>query len=214
MWLIVSQMWFLYALLYVYVALVWINPKWFRKHCLSIAIFCLTSYICLAQGLHLIGITVPNFVYKNWLIEGFGFFSLGFVLNVYNDRFRVSNALLFSVIAVTTLFCLAERAFLGRDFGVNICTFPHAIALFIYGIQNPSSHQGYLQLLGKHCSMFVYILHPAVWHTMEKIYRVVHVDANMTALYLMPLIVLTVTILLSIACCRVQQQFSFSRNNA
>lgn len=214
MWFVVSQMWFLFALLYVYVALVFINPEWYRKHCHLIVFFCLTAYICLAQGLHIIGVTVPNYVYKNWMIEGFGFFSLGFVLHIYKDKFRVTNALLFCVVVSTTLLCLAERALLGRDFGVNVCSIPQSIALMLYALNNSGRHKGIIQLLGKTCSMFVYILHPAVWHTMEKIYQVANVDENMVALYVMPIIVLAVTVLLSIACYRVQQLLLYSKTNA
>jgi fucose 4-O-acetylase-like acetyltransferase len=88
------------------------------------------------------------------------------------------------------------------------------MALFVYAVLNPSRHQGYLQQLGKTCSMFVYILHPAVWHTMEKVYQMTNVDHNMMARYLMPIIVLALTVLLSIACYRVQQKLSCSKTNA
>ena len=77
-------------------------------------------YVCLAQGLHLAGIRVPNFVYKNWLIEGFGFFSLGFSLHLFGEKISLNNKSLIWIIATTIFLSIAERYYLGRDFGVNV----------------------------------------------------------------------------------------------
>ena len=199
MFFIVSQMWFLYALLYVYVVLVFLNPNWFRKHCLQIAIVCLLFYVCLAQGLHLAGIRVPNYVYKNWLIEGFGFFALGFSLHLFGEKISLNNKTLLWIIAITTVLSIAERYLLGRDFGVNICSIPQATALMLYAINNPDRHQGAIQRLGRDCSMMVYILHPAVWHTMDGIYKVLGITSNMPAQYIKPIIVAGLSILGALA---------------
>jgi len=195
MFFIVSQMWFLYALLYVYVALIFIDPEWLRKHCFVIAIVCLLLYICLAQGLHLAKIYVPNYVYKNWLIEGFGFFALGFSLRLFGEKISVSNTLLLCIIAITTLLSILERYLLGRDFGVNICSIPQATALMLYAINNPFKHEGVIQRLGRDCSMMVYILHSAIWHSMDGIYDVAGFTDNMPAQYLKPIFVVVLSIL-------------------
>lgn len=199
MFFVVSQMWFLYALLYVYVALIFLNQEWYRRNNLKIAIICLTLYVLLAQGLHIGGIHVPNFVYKNWLIEGFGFFTLGFVLHQHQDSVKVRNSVLLGIIALTSLLCLVERYLLGRDFGVNICSIPQVTALMLYAINNPSRHAGVIQRLGRDCSMMVYILHPAIWHSMDGIYQLVGIWDNMPAQYLKPIIVAGLSILFAIA---------------
>ena len=205
---IVSQMWFLYALLYVYIVFLWIGGKeWFKRYSLLITTVCLTLYVILAQGLHLAGISVPNFIYKNWLIEGIGFFSLGFVLH-QRPKNNVSNSVLLIVFFSFTLLSLLERYLLGRDFGVNICSIPQVIALFLYGINNPNKHKGVLQKLGKTCSMFIYILHPFVWHSLERIYCAMQVENNRLAMYIMPILVLGITITLSIACFKVQSKLN------
>lgn len=202
---IVSQMWFLWALLYVYILYLWIGgQEWYKRYSLHIVVVCLTLYVALAQGLHVAGISVPNFVYKNWLVEGLGFFTLGYVLHKYHDRIKVNNSMLIAIFLVFTLLSLVERYLLGRDFGVNICSIPQVIALFLYGVNNPKKHEGALQRLGKTCSMFVYILHPFVWHSLERVYEAIHIDNNMLALYLLPIFVLVTTFLLSMACYKVQ----------
>lgn len=201
MTVIVSQMWFLYALLYVYIVYMWLGGKeWYKRYSLIITTVCLVLYVVLAQGLHVAGISVPNYVYKNWLIEGLGFFTLGFILHQYQDRIKVGNVVLLATVFVFTILSLAERYLLGRDFGVNICSIPQVTALFLYGINNPTRHEGVLQKLGKTCSMFVYILHPFVWHSLERVYSAMHIENNSIALYLLPLLVLGITILLSLFC--------------
>ncbi len=204
---IVSQMWFLFALLYVYVVFLLIgSTNAYRKHSVHITTLCLILYVILAQGLHVAGVHVPNFVYKNWLIEGLGFFTLGFVIHQYQNRLNFDDRLLWTVIVVFSLLSLVERYLLGRDFGVNVCSFPQAIALFLYAINNPNKGEGAIQRLGKTCSMFVYILHPFVWHSLERVYTAIHVDNSMVALYLMPIFVLGITVILSIACYRIKQR--------
>lgn len=198
MFFVVSQLWFLYALLYVYIALIFLNQDWYRRNSRWIAIICITLYVLLAQGLHIGGIYVPNFVYKNWLIEGFGFFSLGFVLHQYQGRLRIGDGILLIMIVVTSVLSIVERYLLGRDFGVNIITIPQVFALFVYGVKNPTRHEGVIQKLGRDCSMMVYILHPAVWHTFEGIYSKVGLSDNNVALYLMPILVLGFSIIFSL----------------
>lgn len=91
-----------------------------------------------------------------------------------------------------------ELWFMGRDFGVNIVTIPQVFALFVYGLKNPQRHKGFIQCLGRDCSMLVYILHPAVWHLLERIYDSSGWNDNMPALYLMPVFVFAISIILAI----------------
>ena len=155
-------------------------------------------YVGLAQGMHLAGFHVPNLIYRNWLIEAFPYFMLGHWIHENQDKINISNSTLVAIIAVTTLLCWVERWYMGRDFGVNIVTIPQVFALFVYGVKNPERHEGAMQRLGRECSMLVYILHPAVWHSLEGIYDKIGWSDNMPALYLMPVLVLGISIVLSI----------------
>lgn len=163
-----------------------------------IAALLFVVYISLAQGAHLAGFSIPNMVYRNWLIEAFPYFMLGHWIHENQDKIIITNKTLLIVIAVTTLLCWVERWLMGRDFGVNIVTIPQVFALFVYGIKNPTRHEGVIQRLGRDCSMLVYILHPAVWHTFEGIYGKVGLSENNVALYLMPILVLGFSIIFSL----------------
>lgn len=86
---------------------------------------------------------------------------------------------------------------MGRDFGVNIVTIPQVFCMFLYAVNNPTLHKCTIQEIGKRYSMFVYIIHPAVWHGLEFIYAKVGLSNNMPALYAMPIIVVILTLIAS-----------------
>ena len=169
--IIVGQLWFLFALLYDYFAfgIIWKADK--IKFFYPISAALIVVYICMAQGAHLCGIKVPNMYYRNWLIEGLPFFFAGHWIHANQDKIRVSDKMLILVILVSTLLCLVERKIMGRDFGVNNMTFPQVFALFIYAVKYPDKHRGVIQEIGKRYSMWVYILHPFVFRSMDKFYH-------------------------------------------
>ena len=175
--IIVGQLWFLYALLYDYIAYVfiWKKSKIGRGYVISVILF--VMYICLAQGAHLCGIKVPNMYYRNWLIEGLPFFFAGHWIHANQEKIHISDKVLFLIVLASTLLCLVERRIMGRDFGVNIMTIPQVFALFIYAVEYPDRHRGLIQEIGKRYSMWVYILHPFVFMSMDKIYHHWSIDA-------------------------------------
>lgn len=197
--IIVEQMWFLFALLYDYIlfaAMEKMNWQLLSKIFIPIGI---GTYIVLAQGAHLRGVVIPNPIYRNFLIEGFPFFSLGYWLHRDEKQICMSNNFLYIMIAITTLLCPIERFLMKRDFGVNIVTFPQVIFIFLYCIKNPGKGENSrISILGLKYSMYVYIFHPMVWHSLEKIYKAMHISEDILAMYSMPLLCVTITILISI----------------
>ena len=169
-----SQLWFLFALLYVYVLYALVQRFNLYKFAYIFIPILILGYIVLAQGMHLAGKSVPNMIYKNFLFEGFPLFMLGHFLHYKEEKISnyFKNTTLLIMLIIFTLLCVLERFLLGRDFGVNICTFPQVTSLFILGMKNPSLFEhNLLRKLGTNLSMFVYIIHPFVWHTMEYGYK-------------------------------------------
>lgn len=199
--IIAGQLWFLFALLYVYLIFAFVQRFNLYKLAYILIPILMIGYIVLAQGMHLVGKSIPNMLYRNFLFEGFPFFMLGHFLHYKEERIcnYFKNPVLLILLIAFTLMCVLERFLLGRDFGVNICTFPQVTCLFILGMKNASLFEhDILRKLGTNLSMFVYIIHPFVWHTMEYGYRKLQIDGNVIALYLMPMFVLLFTIVLSI----------------
>ena len=198
--IIVSQLWFLFALLYDYLAfgIIWKADKikWFYL----ISAVLIVIYICMAQGAHLCGIKIPNMYYRNWLIEGLPFFFAGHWIHANQDKIRVSDKMLIPVILVSTLLCLAERKKMGRDFGVKIMTFPQVFALFIYAVKHPDRHRGVIQEIGKRYSMWVYILHPFVFRSLDKIFHHWAVDSVVLVQWFRPIVTVVITLILSSIC--------------
>ena len=198
--IIVSQLWFLFALLYDYIAygLIWKANRIKLFYIISIVLF--IAYIFLAQGIHLMGDEMPNMYYKNWLIEGLPFFFAGHWIHANQDKFRISDKVLILIVLVSTLLCLIERRIMGRDFGVNIMTFPQVFALFIYAVKNPDRYKGVIQEIGKRYSMWVYILHPFVLMSMDKLYHHFSIDTTALVQWGRPIVTVVITLAISAIC--------------
>lgn len=195
--IISGQYWFLFALLYVYVLYAVIERYNLYKQSYYLAAFMFVLYFSLAQGMHAFGGSVPNFYYRNFLVEGFPFFMLGHWIHKNQSNLCINNNLLLALIALTTILCIPERYLFRRDFGVNIMTLPQVFCLFLYAVNNPLKNNGLIQEMGKRYSMYIYILHPIIWYTLRYVYDYLHISDNLIAQYLMPIEVLVFTILLS-----------------
>lgn len=233
--IIAGQLWFLFALLYDYILIAILDKFNLQKIEMNVGVLILVLFYLLGQGVHIMGggipvpdfvisdlggivphmegnkVPVPNFLYRNFLFEGFAFFMLGRFISNNSDKLKFRNSTLIIVIVISTFLCLVERQLVGRDFGVNLCTLPQVVALFVYGINNSNRHRGVIQKLGKDCSMLVYVLHPFVWHSMERVYVVCGVADNLTALYILPIIVVLFTIALSSFCNWVTRSIQLKR---
>lgn len=195
--IIAGQYWFLFALLYVYLMYAVIDRYKLQKYAYILAALMFITYIALAQGMHLAGIRIPNLIYRNFLVEGFAYFMLGHWIHKNQSKLYIQNRKLLSIIVVCSILCLLERFLLGRDFGVNIVTIPQVFCLFLYAINNPQEHKGIIQEIGKRYSMYIYILHPFVWHSLEYVYKYYGLSSNTPALYAMPILVLLISLLFS-----------------
>lgn len=196
--IVAGHLWFLFALLYAYLFYGLLERLNLRKFAYRLAAVLFIVYIILAQGAHLAGIKLPNMVYRNWLIEAFPYFMLGHWVHEKEDKINISNKTLGIIVIVTTLLCLVERWIMGRDFGVNIMTIPQVFALFVYGVKNPSHHEGVFQRLGRDCSMLIYIVHIAVFYFLNAFYKVLGLSDNIPALFLKPILVLALSILMAL----------------
>ena len=210
---IAGQLWFLYALLYDYIIFAIIDKLHWQKLVNVIIPVGIAAYILLAQGAHLMGKSIPNMIYRNFLIEGLPLFCLGYRLRLHRNKINVSNQWLITGFVVFTVLCPVERLLMGRDFGVNIVSFGQVITLFVLCINNPSwGEKRYLTKFGALYSLYIYVFHPAVWHLLEKAYALVHLDDNPVAVYAMPLLCLFGAALVSIGYVKMKQLLTRVKN--
>ena len=208
-----GHLWFLFALLYDYILVSLFDGTRIHKRQYIYGAISLALLFLLGQGFHLLDIQVPvpefirchlsggsrfahvpNFVYRNWLIEGLAFFMLGRWIKENKDKVKISNTVLMIVVVLSSLLCLVERQIMGRDFGVNICTLPQVFALFLYAVKNRNRHAGLMQRVGKDCSMLVYILHVFIWDVIAKVYVILGISNNSLAKFLLPIFVVVASI--------------------
>ncbi len=213
-----GHLWFLFALLYDYILVSFFDGKRVHAKQFLFGAISMTLLYVLGQLIYILGIrfavppfvrdfvgvplpetvSVPNFLYRNWLIEGFAFFMLGRWIKEKGNNIKIGNTTVVIVFVVSTLLCVIERKVMGRDFGVNICTLPQVFALFLYAVKNPERHAGFIQRIGKECSLMVYILHIFVWQVISKVYDAIGVSDNTLALYLLPILVVIMSIILAL----------------
>lgn len=196
-----GQLWFLIALLEVYVIWFFIDLLNARKLAYFMAVIMFLTLISLAQGLWFVkGYKIDPNYYRNGIVEGFAFFTLGCFLHDNEARLALSNKALITVIIISALLSIVERFLCGRVFGVHLCTYPYVTCLFIYAIKNSQRHSGVVQKIGRQYSMYVYILHIFVWHSFDRLLKGIHIDEYVTVLWIRPFIVLGITLLMSMAC--------------
>ena len=201
--IISGHLWFLFALLYDYI----LFSLAYKLRLVTVAIcmipILILAYIALAQAAYLAGMKIPNMMYRNFLIEGFPLFMAGYWLHQNSAKViaQCSDRWLLLLLCASTVACIPERMILGRDFGVNIATFPQLAGLFILGMKHPGQFTGSsLGWIGKNLSMLTYVLHIFVWHMfVNRVYVFIHISHNPLALYLKPVVVLVVTIVFSYA---------------
>lgn len=206
-----GHLWFLFALLYVYVLYGAVERLGLTGTAYKSIPVLLVLYTLLAQGAHLAGYDIPNMYYRNWLIEGFPYFMMGHWIHKNQESLKIKNSVLVAVVCVSTLLCLAERKLMGRDFGVNICTIPQVVALFLLAVNNGEVRVSFLQHMGKKYSLMIYILHPMVQLVLDGLYSRSGLAGSVAALYLKPLAVVALTMLVSAVLLRMKTGLSLKR---
>lgn len=195
-----GQLWFMIALLEVYIIYFFVDLLHARKLAYWVAGFTFLAMIILAQGAWLMGYKLGADYYRNAWIEGFSFFTLGYFLHDKQDKLTISNKTLLIIIAVSTVMSVVERFLCGRIFAVHLSTYFLVTSLFVYAINNPERHEGAMQRIGKKYSMYVYILHMFWWNYFDRFVDYICAGGNTVLMWFRPLIVLGLALLMSMGC--------------
>ena len=193
-----GHLWFLFALLYDYFLFSLLDKLKLTKYAGVIVCIAISLYILCAQGAALAGFYIPKIVYRSFLIEGVAFFGAGFWLRDNREKIRVPNLVNVILLVVSTVLCIGERALLGRDFGVNVFTFVQVFALFMLCLSHPDfGKDKLLTKFGTDFSLWIYILHPAVWHILAMLLSRFGLSDNTAVSYLLPIAVAVLTFAVS-----------------
>lgn len=196
-----GHLWFLFALLYVYLLNTLIDIFNIRRFAYAWAGIMFLALVFLNQVIWYIwSYEIPSYFYRNGLIEGFAFFMLGYYLRKRQGKLSIDNISLWFIILCSVVLNIAEHFLCEKIFNIYICTYPLVTGMFIYATKNSSSFAGIIQRIGNKYSVYIYVLHIFVWDYLVRFLHVVGCEGNNEIMYFIPLAVLIITLLLSAGC--------------
>lgn len=155
-----EHLWFLLALIYVYVIFYLVTKyKISDAWVLGISIFFLLLHIILGEIALAFGIDFPAYIVRNFLLMGVPFFSLGLMAKKYEHNILKTPHL---IVFATLVLGVLETCFSRKNIGKNelyigsifICF--SAIVLFVK-YSNKKYHHIIVEIAG--CNTYIYILH-------------------------------------------------------
>lgn len=162
-----GHLWFLFALIYVYLAAALLVRLKLFRHAEVIGAALLICHFLLAYGFFLMGKSLPGGAYRNFLFEGLPFFLMGNLFSRRQPRCGLKTGML--LIAAGLIASAAERLWLGRDFSVHMGSV--AVLAGMLMLANDSSTgirwPRLLETPGRKYSLYIYIFHPAVYRFMD-----------------------------------------------
>lgn len=165
---VIGQLWFLFALLYVYIAYAMMIRLQLTRYSKVLLALLLTIHFVLAYGMFLTGHPIATGFYRNFLFEGLPFFLMGrmFFLESQNwDENRIDKASKLGtvLICVGLIFSVLEIMWLGRGFSVHIASVIVLLGMLLWARKNRNLRvMKPFVTLGKDYSLLVYIVHIAV----------------------------------------------------
>ena len=193
-----GHLWFLFALLNVYIFYFFIDFLKTRTAAYYWAGLMFLALVILDHGGWLFrGYDLESYYYHNGIIEGFAFFMLGYFLHDRRGKLTVSNRALWILIVLSVPLTILEQSFSDRVFHVPLFTYPMVTCMFIYAIKNGKTRIPFFQKIGRKYSAYVYVLHIFVWDYFARLLHVVGYDDIEWVRYVTPLVVFVGTLLLS-----------------
>lgn len=205
-----GHIWFLFALIYVYAAVaVMIKLRLYPKLEKPLCIGLLIMHFVLAYGFYLAGHTLQGGFYRNWLFEGLPFFFAGNLFykaaadrdETQRERMKIPA---FIFIIGGLALSIAERLMIGRDFSVHISSVIVLAGLMLFAQRGkePKGTQPLIRL-GEVYSLYVYIVHPAIYLTWDMLTEKYFTNSSM--LWIRPIVTVLISILIAVGIVRTTQ---------
>lgn len=195
-----GHLWFLFALLYVYLSYAVMIRLSLIKYEKQIGIVLLVCFFVLSYGFYLLGHPLQAGFYRNFLFEGLPFFLFGKYMResilpkLYENRSKLAGGGI--CLLLGCLLSVMERYLIGRDFSLHISSVIILTALLILAMSGSLERVPKLiTLLGRDYSMVVYVIHPAIYLTMDSLCEVW--SDNIVYLWLRPIITVILSIIVT-----------------
>lgn len=154
-----GHLWFLYALLYVYLVIAITNEsvlQFVMTYSPYILVFTLGGgYVVKAK------IPVPISLFRNWFFVGLPFVSIGYLFRNKNYLERVNNLNALGLSSFGVLLSLLEKKYICNNADIYLGTVVMVLSLFAFAQNNPTLKykMRLLEYIGKELSTTVYIIH-------------------------------------------------------
>lgn len=169
-------LWFLFALLYVYV-IFWLLGKfhlWKVAYCLILPLF--IALFVVSNILVRLDFTIVICYYRNFFLTGLPFMLLGHWMHAKEEKLvRISAKYLVLGVVVGLAEAIVVQLFLTESFYADskehyIGTFFAVACLFALALKYPSVHIPVVGFIGRELSLYVYLLHVLVLSSLNKLY--------------------------------------------
>lgn len=177
------HLWYLFAILYVYVIFFFATKFRLSDKIIFIISFCLLLLqLLLGEVLSVFGIALPKIIVRNFLVMGIPFFGLGLFVKKYAHKFRsIPNYVIFAFIIIGSIEPLLSRHFFGENelySGTLLVLFAVVCVLIKYSdVRYPSV---FVALEG--CSTYIYIFHIMISAVINRMYTIVGIDKGSSML--------------------------------
>lgn len=188
-----EHLWFLFALIYVYVIFYLVTKyKISDAWVWGISVFFLFLHILLGEFALAFGVDSPTTIIRNFLLMGVPFFGLGLMAKKYEQKIRKTpNLVVFAILVLGIL----ETCFSRKSFGKNelyigsilICF--SAIALFVK-YSNKKYPNMLVEIAG--CNTYIYILHLLVISVTKTVCSILEINLLPVVSYLIVCLVSTI----------------------
>lgn len=167
----VKILWFLSALLYMYLAMILINRFWLYKASYVAAIICVILHYLLGNLCKGFGVEINSMYYRNFLLMAFPFFMFGHYIHRKEEellhQFSLKKCIIMLVLG--ELLTIPEWYFLDKT-EISIGAVLAAFAIFILSLHVPERKaRSIVTYIGTELSLFIYIIHMAVKLVMDKV---------------------------------------------
>lgn len=190
------HLWFIFALIYCYIVLLFVNKYNLYKYAYySIPVF-LAIHISLGEGLSMFGIVFPDSLVRNWLLMGLPFFMLGNLFHKNKERVCViSTKIIISFIIIGSLLSMLSGVFIGVE-NMYLGSIFISVSLIISAIKYPELLKGkYIEKIGYKYSSFIYLYHLLFAGIFYNIASNIKISDNIIFLCSYPLLVIITSII-------------------
>lgn len=179
-----GHLWFILALIYTYIANIFISPK-----CKRVFLILPIISIILFYGIQIIrpsiGGHVLTSITRNWLTIGVPFYGIGCIIKQKEEKIKISNKYLIILIILGMLLSICEFLLVKNALKVvylgdlYIGTIIMVISLFILAVKNPNLVTCKpIENIGMKYSLIIYLIHPLYIEIVDYVFSLLKIEIN------------------------------------